>query len=108
MAKVGGEKLNCEDVKTREGNRDCHFAQHEENCLQQVTVDKLGKDAENSTANHSEEKRFLASGLVHDVVGDKIAGNLDQTNNLVMISFLTNNSLNFVIELTIKLTYLLK
>jgi hypothetical protein len=77
--------FNGEDVETREGNRDEHFADDKANRRQHVTLDKLRENTEHSATNHSEEERFFASDFVHEEIRDEVAGNFDETHDLRMV-----------------------
>jgi hypothetical protein len=53
MPQVRGEDFDGENVETREGNRDKHFADDEANRRQHVALDELRENAEHSAANHA-------------------------------------------------------
>lgn len=82
MSQICRKNFDGEYVKTGKGNCYQHFSNYKANCRQHVALDELREDAENSAADHADEKCFFASDFVHEVVGDKVARDFDETNNL--------------------------
>lgn len=78
---VRWEDLDRENVKTGKCDRYQKFPDHEANCFLQVTRNIFRNYAENSTANHSEEKCFFPADFLHQNVSDKVAWQLDEADD---------------------------
>ena len=72
MSQVCRENFYGEDVETGKGNCNQHFSNDKRPGLQQVTLDEFGHNTEYSTADHTQEKCFLASDFIHKHVGYEV------------------------------------
>lgn len=82
MSEVRWKDLDGEYVKAREGDCDEKLSDNEADGFGEVPRDELRDYAEDATADHAEEKRLLSAYPLHQNIGDEVAWQLDETDDL--------------------------